>query len=69
MVLFLLGITLELRSLWSSAPVHFNNAFVFWQFNPGSTTFWTVMVFIQTVWGLAFIKEACTFNLIQSIFV
>ena len=56
LTLFLLSVTFELRSLWSSAPVSFNTKQVFYQFQPGSTTPWTVLIFIQTVWGLAFIK-------------
>ena len=56
LVLFLLFVSMELRSLWSSAPIYFSTQYVFYQFTPGGTTFWSVIVFIQAVWGLTFIK-------------
>ena len=61
MALFLFGVAMELRSLWSSSGVSFSQSQVFWQFTGGSTTFWTILVVVQLVWGLAFIKESFNF--------
>lgn len=60
LVLFVMIIMFELERLWSSAPVYFDQDSVYYQFKPGSTTIWTFLVVVQTVWGLSFIKEACT---------
>lgn len=64
--LFLLILGFELKCLWSSAAISFTSDEAYYQFKPGQTTFWTVLVFIQAVWGLSFIKEACTFTHTQS---
>ena len=59
LVLFLFGVSLEIRSLWSSSAITFTSSQVFYQFQAGATTIWSTLVFIQTVWGLSFLKEAC----------
>lgn len=59
LVVFILMILFELERLWSSAPIYFDQNKVYHQFQHGSTTFWSFLVFVQAVWGLSFIKEAC----------
>ena len=62
LVVFMLGIGFELKCLWSSTEVEFSKENVFYTFK-GQTTLWSVLVFIQAVWGLAWIKEACKYLL------
>lgn len=65
LVLFLLVIAFELRSLYSSAPIYFTKSQIYYQFRPSSTTIWTILVTIQAIWGFAFLKEACTYESIK----
>jgi hypothetical protein len=56
LILFLLLLGFELKSLWSSAAISFTPDDAYYQFQAGQTTFWTMLVFVQAVWGLSFIK-------------
>jgi hypothetical protein len=55
-VLFLFVIAFELQCLWSSSGISFSSDYLYYQFQAGQTTLWTVIVFIQAIWGLSFIK-------------
>jgi hypothetical protein len=61
--LFIVVILWELKSLWSSAPLIFSEEKVYYSFKSGSTTLATVVIFLQFLWGLSFIKESCKFRL------
>ena len=54
--LFIVIVIWELKSFWSSAPISFSQEEVYYKFKSGSTTFGTVIVFFQFLWGLSFIK-------------
>jgi hypothetical protein len=55
-ILFVIIIVWELKSLWSSAAISFSPDEVYYEFQSGSTTFLTVLIMIQFIWGLSFIK-------------
>ncbi len=64
-VLFLLIIMSEVQYLWSSVDIYFDSNSIFYYFK-SSTLIWTTIVFIQIIWGLTWIKEACNHPIIQS---
>ena len=63
LTLFMLIVAFEVKCLWSSAGIYFDQHRIFYQFQPGQTTPWTVLVIIQAIWGLTFIKLACTYSI------
>ena len=68
-VLFLMLVALELKSLWSFSSIYYEPESVYYKFTSGSTTFFSLLVGVQVVWGCSFIQLACTHTFIKSIFV
>lgn len=62
LVLFALIVLYELRSFWSSGAGVFDENSLYYTFD-GSTSFKNILLAIQIIWGLSFIKESCTFCL------
>lgn len=49
-------IMLELKGFWSAAHIDFDINQLFYDFRDGDTTFFTVLIGVQAIWGLCFIK-------------
>lgn len=62
---FIFLIIMEFRSYWTGGSLYFDRAdSIFWEFHSVAPTVLCSFLIIQVIWGLSFLKEACTFCLI-----
>ncbi len=51
----------EMLSAWSIGPLNFSPEYPFWEVGAFISNFLSVLIFIQFIWGLSFLKEAFNF--------
>jgi hypothetical protein len=65
---FIFLIILEFRAFWTGSSLYFDREkSIFWEFHATAPTILCVLLILQSIWGLSFLKEACKLFVTQSI--
>ena len=67
LVCFVIIVVLEFTAFWTTGTIVFDHTkSLYHTFTGFLPVFLSILLIIQTIWGLTFIKESCTFVLTQS---